>query len=122
MQSGARRQAPQFSGESPGFIRNQERREVLDTRNSERTLFGRVDEFETRVKCLNGSQLWRLTPLLDSDGILRVGGRLGMSNLPYEAKHPVVLPKKHHISKLVVAHIQEKGHHSLGVNATLADL
>ena len=45
-----------------------------------------------------------------------------MSNLPYDAKHPVVLPKRHHISKLVVAHIHDQGHHSLGVNATLAEL
>ena len=71
---------------------------------------------------LKGSQLWRLSPFLDSDGILRVGGRLEMSNLPYDAKHPVVVPKKHHISKLVVAHIHVQGHHSLGVNATLAEL
>ena len=55
-------------------------------------------------------------------GILRVGGRLGVSNLPYDAKHAVVLPKRHHISKLVVAHIHDQGHHSLGVNVTLAEL
>jgi len=71
---------------------------------------------------LKGSQLWRLSPILGSDGISRVGGRLEMSNLPYDAKHPVVLPKKHHISKLVVAHIHDQGHHSLGVNDTLAEL
>ena len=71
---------------------------------------------------LKGSQLWRWSPFLDSDGILRVGGRLEMSNLPYDTKHPVVLPEKHHISKLVVAHIHVQGHHSLGVNATLAEL
>ena len=62
---------------------------------------------------LKGSQLWRLSPFLDSDGILRVGGRLEMSNLLYDANH---------ISKLVVAHIHVHGHHSLGVNATLAEL
>jgi len=40
------------SGESPGFRRNEERGKVLASRNSERTLFGRVDDFETRAKCL----------------------------------------------------------------------
>jgi len=70
---------------------------------------------------LKGSQLWRLTPFVDNVGILRVGGRLE-SNLPYTAKNPVFLPKKHHISKLVVGHIHDQGHHSLGVNATLAEL
>ena len=45
-----------------------------------------------------------------------------MSNLPYVAKHPVILPEKHHISKLVIAHIHNQGHHNLGVNFTLAEL
>ena len=45
-----------------------------------------------------------------------------MSNLPYKAKHPVVLPRKDHISKLVVAHIHAQGQHSLGVNTALADV
>ena len=47
-----RRPAKQLSGESPGFRRNEGRGKVLDSRNSERTLFGRVDDFETRAKCL----------------------------------------------------------------------
>ena len=60
---------------------------------------------------------------MDSDGILRGGGRLQLSShLPYDAKHPVILPKKHHISKLVVAHVHNQGHHNLGVNFTLAEL
>ncbi|KAL9965144.1 hypothetical protein ACROYT_G028901 [Oculina patagonica] len=59
---------------------------------------------------------------MDSDGILRVGGRLELSSLPYDAKHPVILPKKHHISKLVVAHVHNQGHHNLGVNFTVAEL
>ena len=59
---------------------------------------------------------------MDSHGILRVGGRLEVSNLPYVAKHPVILPEKHHISKLVIAHIHNQGHHNLGVNFTLAEL
>ena len=59
---------------------------------------------------------------MDSDGILRVGGRLEVSNLPYDAKHPVILPEKHHISKLVIAHIHNQGNHNLGVNFTFAEL
>ena len=38
------------------------------------------------------SQFWRLSPFMDSDGILRVDGRLQLSSLPYDAKHPVILP------------------------------
>ena len=68
------------------------------------------------------SPLGRLSPFLDSNGILHVGGRLEMSNLPYDAKHPVILLKKHHISRLVIAHIHNQVHHNLGVNFTLAEL
>ena len=68
---------------------------------------------------LRSSPLWRLSPFVDSDGILRVGGRLEMSNLPYDAKHPVILPKKDHISKLVIAHLHNQGHDNLGVNFTV---
>ena len=71
---------------------------------------------------LRSSPLWRLSPFVDSDGILRVGGRLEMSNVPYDAKHPVILPKKHHISKLVIAHIHNQGHHNLGVIFMHAEL
>ena len=67
---------------------------------------------------LRSSPLWRLSPFVDSDGILRVGGRLEMSNLPYDVKHPVILPKKHQTSKLVITHIHNQGHHNLGVNFT----
>ena len=51
-----------------------------------------------------------------------MGGRLELSSLPYDARHPVILPKKHHISKLVIAHVQNQGHHNLGVNCALAEL
>ena len=75
-----------------------------------------------RGSVLRSSPLSRLSPFVDSDGILRVGERLEMSNLPYDAKHPVILPKKHHISKLVITHIHNQGHHNLGVNFMLAEL
>lgn len=49
-----------------------------------------------------GSKLRRLSPLLDSDGVLRVGGRLKNAPLSYEAIHPALLPKQHHCVDLIV--------------------
>ncbi|XP_063711707.1 uncharacterized protein LOC134840010 [Symsagittifera roscoffensis] len=43
----------------------------------------------------------QLNPFLDSNGILRVGGRLQHSQLPHPEKHPVIIPKSlisHHSS------------------------
>ncbi|XP_055714267.1 uncharacterized protein LOC129808515 [Phlebotomus papatasi] len=34
----------------------------------------------------------KLRPFLDSDGVLRVGGRLHHSNEPYDVRHPKILP------------------------------
>jgi len=38
------------------------------------------------------SSLKHLSPFVDSDGLLRVGGRLRNSTLPYDSRHPVLLP------------------------------
>ncbi|XP_048576716.1 uncharacterized protein LOC116603307 [Nematostella vectensis] len=62
-------------------------------------------------KALRGSPLYRLDPFLDSDGILRVGGRLRRTEMNYEQKHPVLLPRKHHVSQLVALHHHVKVHH-----------
>lgn len=67
------------------------------------------------------SKLYNLDPFVDSKGILRVGGRLRNAFLPYETKHPAVLPAKHHITKLLI----ELEHISLlhaGPSQTLASL
>lgn len=48
------------------------------------------------------SSILRLTPFLDTDGILRVGGRLHHSHFSYGKKHPILLSGKHHLSRLIV--------------------
>ena len=37
--------------------------------------------------------LYKLCPLIDEDGILRVGGRLSNAPIPNNHKHPIILPK-----------------------------
>ena len=48
------------------------------------------------------SCMYRLDPYLDADGILRVGGRLRRANMPESVKHPVILPKRSHITELII--------------------
>jgi len=45
----------------------------------------------------------RLTPFVDNDGILRVGGRLEASSLSASAKHPAILPKDSPFTILVIS-------------------
>lgn len=65
-----------------------------------------------------GSSLIKLTPFLDQEGIMRVGGRLVMSHLPYDAKHPIILPKNHHVTNLYIMHAHKEHLHA-GVQQTL---
>ncbi len=48
------------------------------------------------------SAIYKLDPFMDKNGVLRVGGRLRNSSLNYETKHPMLLPKKGHITDLVI--------------------
>ncbi|GBN04679.1 hypothetical protein AVEN_31100-1 [Araneus ventricosus] len=42
----------------------------------------------------NKSKILNLSPFLDNKGVMRVGGRLENSHLPYSGKHPIILPSK----------------------------
>ena len=44
--------------------------------------------------------------------VLCVGGRLVNANLPTEAKHQIILPQKHRLSKLIVQHHHEENLHA----------
>lgn len=62
-----------------------------------------VSELEalTNGKGTLTTQLQKLSPFLDEEGLLRVGGRLKYSPLPHISKHPLLLPKKSHLSSLI---------------------
>ncbi|XP_047992482.1 uncharacterized protein LOC125231164 [Leguminivora glycinivorella] len=50
------------------------------------------------------SKLLSLNPFIDSDGVLRVGGRLQNSEFEYNKKHPMILNAKHQLAKLIMRH------------------
>lgn len=52
-------------------------------------------------------------------GILHVGGRLNHSELPYDAKHPMILPGKHRVAELFILHIHQANGH-VGAQQVLA--
>ena len=59
-----------------------------------------------------------LSPFIDSEGLLRVGGRLDKSIMSYHYKHPVLLPYDSKLSRLIVLSIHSENHS--GVSATVA--
>ena len=63
-----------------------------------------------------------LLPFLDSQGFVRVGGRLSNSDLPFDVRHPYIIPKDSHIAHLLIRRVHHAGGHVRGVNGCLADL
>jgi hypothetical protein len=54
--------------------------------------------------------LGNLCPFFDSHGMLRVQGRLSNTKFSYDNRHQIILPKRHHYTKLVT----EKYHGDVG--------
>ena len=52
-----------------------------------------------------------LLPPFIRNEFLHVGGRLKHSFLPGESKHPIILPKYHHVIKLILELIHKSNHH-----------
>ncbi|CAG7722738.1 unnamed protein product [Allacma fusca] len=51
------------------------------------------------------SKLLPLNPFLDEHDLLRVGGRLKKAtHIPFEARHPLILPNSHHLTTLIIRH------------------
>ena len=59
--------------------------------------------------------------LFEQDGLLRCAGRFKRSALPYSSKFPILLPKNHHVTDLIILHCHSIVSHN-GTNETLAEL
>ena len=59
-----------------------------------------------------------LSPFVDPEGVVRVGGRADKALVSYETRHPVLLSGDHWISRLIIQHAHQLGHS--GVAATVA--
>uniref|UniRef100_A0A8D8MGU8 CCHC-type domain-containing protein n=1 Tax=Cacopsylla melanoneura TaxID=428564 RepID=A0A8D8MGU8_9HEMI len=103
-----------FTGKLP----REERISTADMEVAESTLLKSVqqenfpDEFrsiERREPC--SPSVRKLKPFV-LDGVLRVGGRLGKSNLGFETQHPALLPKKHHVTNLIIDNVHRKNLHT----------
>ena len=61
------------------------------------------------------SPLKKLSPYIEDEGLLRVGGRLEQADLKFEERHSLILPSSHHATTLIVryyhARVQYQGCH-----------
>lgn len=60
------------------------------------------------------SAIYKCSPCMDSDGILRMKGRIDYvpdTDVEIDTKKPVLLPRHHHITRLIVGSYHRRYHH-----------
>lgn len=80
-----------------------------------------IKELKKNSSLAKNHKLRHLSIFLDDDGLLRVGGRLKNVPIPYSQKHPVLLPKDHWVSNLLIRMEHLANYHS-GALTTLYSL
>ncbi|GFX14096.1 hypothetical protein TNCV_613011 [Trichonephila clavipes] len=78
----------------------------------EQVFLAEIKSLQSKGVVSPNSKLRNLNPFIDSDGLLRVGGRLSNSNLPYVNKHPAILPGNHNLNVQIIAHFHRKNLHT----------
>ncbi|XP_045030397.1 uncharacterized protein LOC123472599 [Daphnia magna] len=68
-----------------------------------------LDTYSDEIEALKDKRLLKLSstlitisPFLDEQGILRVGGRLNYAPLSFDIKHPKILPHDHPLTRLII--------------------
>ncbi|XP_068240028.1 uncharacterized protein [Palaemon carinicauda] len=110
-----------LSGKRKGCVTTDAERAII--MYVQREVFGdEVKALSRELSVGKSSPIYKLDPFLDSeDGLLKVGGRIRRSDIPQYAKHPILLPKKHHVTTLLIRHEHELLAHS-GRNHVLSNL
>ena len=69
------------------------------------------------------SQLAKLSPRMDQQGVIRCNSRLYYAeSLPYDARCPIILPRGHWVTKLIVRYYHALANHVAGTNFVLAQI
>nr|XP_054773349.1 uncharacterized protein LOC129281437 [Lytechinus pictus] len=67
---------------------------------------------EVAKEIKGSSPLYKLDAKLTEKGLICVGGRLNNAPLDERSRHPLILPPKHHVVKLLIRHLHETSGHS----------
>lgn len=89
-----------------GFLKQSELDAALTTvvKSAQRYFFRDVISNLTRGEEVRCKGIARLSPFLDSLGVVRVGGRLQHTNWSERRRHPILIPKEAHLAVLVARH------------------
>ena len=85
---------------------------TLIIREAQSEAYGKeIDRLQHGKPLNRDSHVMTLSPYLDENGILRVGGRLHRAAVTLEEKHPILISGHQHVAKLIVQHCHEKVGH-----------
>ncbi|XP_059045532.1 uncharacterized protein LOC131841265 [Achroia grisella] len=113
---------------SRGLTASQLREHILELKDAREIIIKEVqrEEFFEEVKALkankclkNNSKLIEFNPILDGNGILRIGGRLRHANIDLETKHPAIIPSNTRLADLMIDEAHELTYHG-GARLTTA--
>ncbi|XP_068697551.1 uncharacterized protein [Montipora foliosa] len=76
---------------------------------------------EVVLRARKGEALPSISPVLASDGPLRGNSRLRLADIAWEARHPIILPRKHEVTRLIVERLLKDNDHA-GTKQILASL
>ncbi|XP_068756946.1 uncharacterized protein [Montipora capricornis] len=101
--------------------------EEIDTSEMHFIRLAQQEEFQEEIQALKSgkglpgrSKLLPLKAVLDEEGVLRCDGRLKCADcLPWETRYPIILPRNHQITKLIIKDSHEKNQHG-NTNQVLA--
>ncbi|XP_047515275.1 uncharacterized protein LOC125056291 isoform X1 [Pieris napi] len=94
---------PNKNNKIKGFLSTKELNKALMLIiNNEQHIYYASDIKSLQVHNRVDSNLKPLTPFIDKDGIIRVGGRLQNASIPYSSQHPAILPKESVITALII--------------------
>ena len=70
-----------------------------------------IKQLKTNKQLPEHHKISELAPFLDSKELLRVGGRLTNADIPFNAKHPILLPANHAVSNAILHHYHRQVGH-----------
>lgn len=80
-----------------------------------------INQLKEKRQVSSESKMLTLNVFLDENELIRVGGRLNNASIPYNRKHPILLPKNHFVTELLIMQEHIRHLHS-GPQLTLACL
>lgn len=69
------------------------------------------DIYKLKTGKLCSMRLRKLSPFLDEEQLLRVGGRLKHASIPYKEKYPLLLPKTSRLTTLLIDYVHRNNGH-----------